>query len=42
MKKLEESRAEDAVAKKMTAPKTAYEFEATWKIFSGDLSAQTA
>lgn len=35
------SRAVSAVAKKMTAPKTAYEFEATWKIFSGDLSAQT-
>lgn len=34
------SRAVSAVAKKMTAPKTAYEFEATWKIFSGDLSAQ--
>lgn len=34
------SRAVNAVAKKMTAPKTAYEFEATWKIFSGDLSAQ--
>lgn len=34
------SRAVSAVARKMTAPKTAYEFEATWKIFSGDLSAQ--
>jgi tetratricopeptide (TPR) repeat protein len=31
----------ESIAKKMTAPKTAYEFEATWKIFSGDLFAQT-
>lgn len=34
------SRAVSAVAKKMTVPKTAYEFEAMSKILSGDLSAQ--
>eukprot|EP01018_Ginkgo_biloba_P035659 Gb_36182 [translate_table: standard] len=35
------SRTVAAVAQNMTAPKTAYEFEATWKGFSGDRSAQS-